>query len=99
MKKDGIYLEENINQNYGTIIFRVKYITSLLEEEVHISGNIKQLGEWEPSKSLLMKRDENDYSYWKCTQNVNCPIGTELKYKYLIYNRKTKIIKKTASKG
>ena len=74
------------NPNHGTITFRVKYQTSF-GQEVRVAGNIEELGSWEPTHSLLMETTKESYPYWYSTQKITGPVGMEIYYKYLIYDK------------
>ena len=74
------------NPNHGTITFRVKYPTSF-GLEVRVAGNIEELGSWEPTHCLLMETTKESYPYWYSTQKITGPVGMEIYYKYLIYDK------------
>ncbi len=65
------------------IEFRMKYVPVGRNYSVGISGNIPELGMWDPDKVVLM----NDYSYpeWKLALKIK--EGQRVEYKYVIINR------------
>ena len=83
-------LVENPNTHFADIIFKVKYETQSLEEEVRVSGCIEELGNWDPEKGLKMATTKETYPIWAATTSITCPVEMEFNYKYLAYNSKTK---------
>lgn len=77
------------NPNHATITFKVKYQTSF-GQEVRVAGNIEELGSWEPTKSILMETTDELYPYWTSTQEITGPVGMEIYYKYVIYDKNLK---------
>jgi hypothetical protein len=51
-------------------------------EEVRVVGNVKALGEWDPSEAVSMKW--TDGNVWVAELGVRVPAGEPLEYKYLI---------------
>ena len=54
-------------------------------EEIHITGNIPSLGQWEVYKSEKMVTSQQDYPLWKSKENIIVQQDTEIQYKYLIF--------------
>jgi len=75
-----------LNPNHATIIFKCKYTTDF-GQSLRIVGNIEELGSWEPSKSLIMTTNESNYPIWESTQEITGPVGMEIYYKYVIYDK------------
>jgi hypothetical protein len=85
MKKNYSHL---LNPNHATLIFKCNFKT-VYGQTLRIVGNIEELGSWEPSKSLIMTTDETKYPIWESTQEITGPIGMEIYYKYVIYDKNT----------
>ena len=67
------------------------YQKTSLGEEIHISGNIPSLGQWNVEKSEKMITNTSEYPTWKSKENIIVDQDTEIQYKYLIfYNKKFK---------
>lgn len=75
-----------LNPNHATIIFKCKFNTEF-GQTLRIVGNIEELGSWEPSKSLIMTTNENLYPVWESTQEITGPVGMEIHYKYVVYDK------------
>lgn len=75
-----------LNPNHATIIFKCKHLTEF-GQTLRIVGNIEELGSWEPSKSLTMTTSESTYPVWESTQEITGPVGMEIYYKYVIYDK------------
>ena len=75
-----------LNPNHATIIFKCNFKTEF-GQVLHIVGNIEELGFWDPSKSIPMSTDESKYPIWESTQEITGPIGMEIYYKYLIFDK------------
>ena len=54
-------------------------------EEIHITGNIPSLGQWEVYKSEKMVTSQQEYPVWKSKENIIVQQDTEIQYKYLIF--------------
>ena len=60
-------------------------------EEIHVTGNIPSLGQWNVYQSEKMITNNDEYPVWKSRENIVVPQDTEIQYKYLIfYNKKFK---------
>jgi hypothetical protein len=75
-----------LNPNHATIIFKCKYPTEF-GQILRIVGNIEELGSWEPSKSLIMTTNDVNYPIWESTQEITGPVGMEIHYKYVVYDK------------
>ncbi len=75
-----------LNPNHATIIFKCKHHTKF-GQTLRIVGNIEELGGWEPSKSLIMTTNETTYPIWESTQEITGPVGMEIYYKYVVYDK------------
>eukprot|EP00746_Dinoflagellata_sp_MGD_P033349 gnl/MRDRNA2_/MRDRNA2_179542_c0_seq1.p1 gnl/MRDRNA2_/MRDRNA2_179542_c0~~gnl/MRDRNA2_/MRDRNA2_179542_c0_seq1.p1 ORF type:complete len:416 (+),score=70.54 gnl/MRDRNA2_/MRDRNA2_179542_c0_seq1:101-1348(+) len=51
-------------------------------EEVRVVGNVKAIGEWDPSGAIPMKWTEGNV--WVAELGLKVPVGEPLEYKYLI---------------
>lgn len=64
-----------------TISYRfAREFTTNFGEAVYLSGNINQLGNWDPQRAIKMTCDR--YSYWNV--EVIIPMETFIEYKYFI---------------
>ena len=75
-----------LNPNHATIIFKCKFETEF-GQTLRIVGNIEELGSWEPAKSLTMITNQANYPVWESTQEITGPVGMEIYYKYVIYDK------------
>jgi len=75
-----------LNPNHATLIFKCKYKTEF-GQILRIVGNIEELGSWEPSKSLTMTTNDSLYPIWESTQEITGPVGMEIYYKYVVYDK------------
>jgi len=67
------------------------YQETINGEEIHITGNIPSLGQWDVYKSEKMFTNKKDYPTWKSRENIVAQQDTEIQYKYVIfYNKKFK---------
>ena len=67
------------------------YQETINGEEIHITGNIPSLGQWDVYKSEKMITNKKDYPTWKSRENIVAQQDTEIQYKYVIfYNKKFK---------
>ena len=67
------------------------YQETINGEEIHITGNIPSLGQWDVYKSEKMITNKKDYPTWKSRENIIAQQDTEIQYKYVIfYNKKFK---------
>ena len=73
----------NINPSIAHLTFQVRFETKY-GQSVFIVGNIEELGNWEPSKAILMTTCSETYPIWKTTTELVCPLGMEIYYKYLV---------------
>ena len=83
-------LGESQNSHLADIIFKVKYETQNDDEEVRVSGGIEQLGNWKPENGLRMSTTKETFPFWTTTKVITCTVDSEINYKYLAYNSKTK---------
>lgn len=79
-----------LNPNHATIIFKCKHTTEF-GQSLRIVGNIEELGSWEPSNSLPMYTNSSTYPTWESTQEITGPVGMEIYYKYVIYDKNKNI--------
>ena len=77
--------ESDLPQSMATVTFKCEYQT-IFGQELHIAGNIEELGKWDPSKSIKMETDETSYPIWTSSLEVTCPVGMTIEYKYIIIN-------------
>ena len=57
-------------------------------EDIHITGNIPSLGQWNVEKSEKMVTSNDEYPLWKSRENIIVEQDTEIQYKYLIFDNK-----------
>ena len=68
-------------------------------EEIHITGNIPSLGNWNVEKSEKMITNDKDYPLWKSRENIIVQQDSEIQYKYLIfYGKKFKCWENNANR-
>lgn len=78
-------ISPTINPNIAVITFQCEFETAF-GQQVHIVGNIEELGSWDKSRSIQMITDKTSYPQWKSKIEITCPIGMTIEYKYLLYN-------------
>ena len=90
-KKTTVSSEENDFQElYAKLQFKVDYPTKP-NQTLYIYGNIDELGNWDiKSVKKLIKLDENS-SIWESEFTIECPVGMNIQYKYLIIDSDKKI--------
>jgi hypothetical protein len=71
------------NPNLATIKFKCTHHTTY-GQQLRIVGNIEELGCWDPSKSMHMQTNKENYPIWESTQEITAPVGMEINYKYVI---------------
>ena len=76
----------SLNPNHATVSFKCKFHTQL-GQQMRIVGNIEELGCWEPTKSMLMTTNKDNYPMWESDGKITAPVGMEIIYKYLFYNK------------
>ena len=54
-------------------------------EEIHITGNIPSLGNWDVNKCEKMVTNQQEYPMWKTKENIIVQQDTEIQYKYLYF--------------
>ena len=78
----------NLSNYFAIILFKVKYETKT-GQNVYVLGNTKELGNWQPEKGLKLTTNIKTYPLWFATEEIKCPIGTEINYKYILMNSET----------
>ncbi len=65
--------------------FRVNYVPLARNHAIGLTGNIPELGMWDPEKALIL----NDYNYpeWKLALNIKN--RQRIEYKYVVVNKHT----------
>ena len=64
--------------------FMISNVHAAAGQKVYVVGNVPQLGNWDPSKGLLMT---GNGATW--TGSANLPAGFVVQYKYVLYDGKT----------
>ena len=80
-------LEEKLKMNTSTIKFQCEYQTTY-GQSLKICGNLEELGGWDIEKSIIMETNENLFPIWECKEELTCPIGMTIEYKYVICDEK-----------
>ena len=90
-KKTTVSSEENDFQElYAKFQFKVDYPTKS-NQALYIYGNIDELGNWDINAvKKLIKLDENS-STWESDFTIECPVGMNIQYKYLIIDSDKKV--------
>lgn len=78
--------DSELPQSLATITFKCECQT-VFGQELHICGNIEELGNWEPTKSPKMSTDETTYPIWSTLFEITLPVGMNIEYKYLIISQ------------
>lgn len=78
-------ISSSLNPNIAIITFQCEFYTQF-GQQVHIVGNIEELGSWDKTRSIPMITDKDSYPQWKTKIEITCPIGMTIEYKYLVYN-------------
>ena len=89
-ENNSTFTINTINPLNASLSFRVKYKTEF-GQLLYIIGNIEELGQWDPSKAKPMFTNNDLYPTWKLKKELNCPLGMDIYYKYIIKD-KNKII-------
>ena len=90
-KKTTVSSEENDFQElYAKFQFKVDYPTKS-NQTLYIYGNIDELGNWDINAvKKLIKLDDNS-STWESDFTIECPVGMNIQYKYLIIDSDKKV--------
>jgi glycerophosphoryl diester phosphodiesterase len=83
-------MEETTYQLFTKITFRVQAKT-IRGEHVHIIGDSEYLGNWIPSNAPQLSTTPLTYPLWEGT--ITLPRGEAFRYKYVIIDNKTQLIK------
>ena len=78
-------LEEHLKANTSTIKFQCEYQTTY-GQNLRICGNLEELGGWNIEKSIIMETNEKLFPIWESKEELICPIGMTIEYKYVICN-------------
>ena len=78
-------LEETLKLNEANLKFQCEYQTTY-GQQLRICGNLQELGGWDIEKSIIMETNENLFPIWESKEELNCPIGMTIEYKYVICN-------------
>ena len=82
-------LEETLKLNEANLKFQCEYQTTY-GQQLRICGNLQELGGWDIEKSIIMETNENLFPIWESKEELNCPIGMTIEYKYVICNENVK---------
>ncbi|EGR31938.1 trehalose-6-phosphate synthase, putative [Ichthyophthirius multifiliis] len=50
---------------------------------IFIAGNIKELGNWDASKGIQLKTDDDNYPNWYTENHLSLPKGTKFQFKFV----------------
>ena len=78
-------LEETLKLNVANLKFQCEYQTTY-GQQLRISGNLEELGAWDIEKSIIMETNEKLFPMWESKEELTCPIGMTIEYKYVIFN-------------
>ncbi|AAK80197.1 hypothetical protein BJV85_001640 [Clostridium acetobutylicum] len=68
--------------DFVDVTFILNKTSTSIGENIFISGNIKELGNWTIDNAIKLSTDESIYPTWK-TQ-IKLPINTEVEFKFLL---------------
>ena len=75
--------ENELNPNIAVIKFQCLYETRF-GQQLHIIGNIEELGLGNEEKAPAMSTDQDLYPIWETTFEITCPVGMTIEYNYFI---------------
>ena len=75
--------ESETNPNIATVKFQCQFETNF-GQQLHIIGNIEELGSWNEEKAPMMLTDKDTYPIWECPIEITCPVGMTIEYRYLV---------------
>lgn len=78
-----------LSGNQVTVRFVVNNATTSLGENVYLTGNVAELGNWDPNKAIGPMYNQVIHSYPTWYFDVSVPAGTTLEYKYFKKNGST----------
>ena len=83
-KKTTISSEENDFQElYAKLQFKVDYPTKP-NQTLYIYGNIEELGNWDINSVKKLNKLDEKSSTWESDFIIECPVGMNIQYNYLI---------------
>lgn len=89
--------ENELNPNIAVIKFQCSYETRF-GQQLHIIGNIEELGLGNEEKAPAMSTDQDLYPIWETTFEITCPVGMTIEYNYFIKGEDGCIIRETVPK-
>lgn len=72
-----------LTDNQVTVRFVVQNATTSLGEQVYLTGNVSELGNWTPAQAIGPMYNQVLYSYPTWYFDVSVPAGTPLEFKFL----------------
>ena len=84
-KRSSSDLEETLKLNVANLKFQCEYQTTF-GQQLRICGNLEELGGWDIEKSIIMETNEKLFPMWESKEELTCPIGMTIEYKYIIFN-------------
>jgi hypothetical protein len=81
-------MSDFFNPNLATLKFKCTFHTKL-GQQLRLVGNIEELGCWDPSKSMYMLTNKDNYPIWESAPEITAPVGMEINYKYVLYSETT----------
>ena len=83
--------DSDLINSTAVLRFHVKYETSF-GQQLHICGNLEELGNWNVEKSPKMETNDSLYPIWESSIQLNCPVGMTIEYKYVVTDENGKLI-------
>ena len=74
------------------INFQLNCTETKLGEAVRVTGSCAELGNWDPTKGMLLQTSTNDFPWWKGQTHIDQAKMVKqnlLEYKYVIVNAPT----------
>ena len=91
-RKDSISSEEmDYKDSYATLQFRIEYPTKS-NEILYMVGNIEELNNMNEENPIKMLKLDSKSNIWESQLPVECPVGMNIKYKYLVIDSNNKKI-------
>jgi hypothetical protein len=79
-------------ENGAEIIFKIRVQTKP-GEVVHLTGNVAELGNWDPVKGIALSTEEQFYPFWVTKQPVQFPMGQEFEFKIVVLSETKEVIR------